>query len=114
MRRGGRPDGCVEVHPGQPGEDGYRRVTSHGAGDVVASLARPNARMVGRTELGYNFRQLALVERLSSPDAARMALRRALLRLSEAIEGAGRRRGRFVPVGGASPILPFECSDPAS
>ncbi len=38
--------------------------------------------VVGRIECGYSFRQLALLERLSSPDAARMALRRALVRLS--------------------------------
>ncbi len=38
--------------------------------------------VVGRAELGYNYRQLAFVEGLPSPDAARMALRRALLRLS--------------------------------
>ena len=46
--------------------------------------ARDRRLIVGRTELGYSFRQLALVERLSSPDAARMALQRALLRLSDA------------------------------
>ena len=40
---------------------------------------------------GYNFRQLALVERLSSPDAARMALRRALVRPGDAF--ADLRRG---------------------
>lgn len=45
--------------------------------------ARDRRLIVGRTELGYSFRQLALVERLSSPDAARMALQRALLRLSD-------------------------------
>ena len=38
--------------------------------------------VVGRVECGYSFRQLALLERLSSPDAARMALQRALVRLS--------------------------------
>ena len=38
--------------------------------------------IVGRGELGYNYRQLAFVEGLPSSDAARMALRRALLRLS--------------------------------
>ena len=38
--------------------------------------------VVGRVECGYSFRQLALVERLSTPDAARMAFRRALKRLS--------------------------------
>ena len=45
--------------------------------------ARDRRLIVGRTEPGYSFRQLALVERLSSPDAARMALPRALLRLSD-------------------------------
>ncbi len=38
--------------------------------------------VVGRMELGYSYRQLALVERLSTPDAARMAFRRALVQLS--------------------------------
>lgn len=60
--------------------DGLQRLT-----------ARDRQLIVGRTELGYNFRQLALVERLPSPDAARMALRRALMRLSDAIQDAGRR-----------------------
>ena len=46
---------------------------------------RPRERrlIVGRVELGYNYRQLALLERLPSTDAARMALRRALIRLSD-------------------------------
>ncbi len=38
--------------------------------------------VVGRVECGYSYRQLALLERLSTPDAARMAFRRALKRLS--------------------------------
>lgn len=37
--------------------------------------------IVGRVELGYSFRQLALIDG-STPDAARMALGRALARLS--------------------------------
>lgn len=44
--------------------------------------------VVGRVECGYSFRQLALLERLSSPDAARMALRRALVRLSSIMPDA--------------------------
>ena len=52
----------------------------------VEGLARLRPRdrrlIVGRAELGYSYRQLASVERLPSPDAARMALRRALVRLS--------------------------------
>lgn len=38
--------------------------------------------IVGRGELGYNYTQLAFITRLTSPDAARMALRRAVLRLA--------------------------------
>lgn len=44
--------------------------------------------VVGRVECGYSFRQLALVERLSTPDAARMAFRRALVRLSNVMPDA--------------------------
>ena len=43
--------------------------------------------IVGRGELGYNYRQLALITRLPSPDAARMALRRAVLRLADMMPG---------------------------
>ena len=39
--------------------------------------------IVGRAELGYNYKQLAAIERLPSPDAARKALKRAVIRLSE-------------------------------
>jgi RNA polymerase sigma factor (sigma-70 family) len=41
--------------------------------------------IVGRLELGYSYEQLALVMGKSSPDAARVALRRALARLVEAM-----------------------------
>ena len=44
--------------------------------------------VVGRVECGYSFRQLALLERLSSPDAARMAFQRALARLSNVMPDA--------------------------
>ena len=50
--------------------------------------ARHRRLVVGRFECGYSFRQLALLERLSSPDAARMAFRRALLRLSKVMPDA--------------------------
>jgi|SRR5215472_14086157 len=39
--------------------------------------------IVGRFELGYSYQQLALVTGKSSPDAARVALRRALVKLVE-------------------------------
>ena len=38
--------------------------------------------VVGRIEFGYSYRQLALIEELSTPDAARMAVRRGLVNLS--------------------------------
>ncbi len=44
--------------------------------------------IVGRLELGYSYRQMALIERLSTPDAARMAFQRALVRLSNVMSGA--------------------------
>ena len=64
-------------------EDGYRRVTSHGAGDIGAPLARPNARDRRRR---------------AGPAAAR---RRARLRRRDrpARTARGRRRGRPRPRG---------------
>ena len=44
--------------------------------------------VVGRVEFGYSYRQLALMERLSTPDAARMTFRRALARLSDVMPDA--------------------------
>ena len=41
--------------------------------------------IVGRAELGYSYRQLAFVEGLTSAEAARKALGRALRRLTEAM-----------------------------
>ena len=47
--------------------------------------------IVGRAELGYNYEQLAATERLPSPDAARKALKRAVIRLSEVMPLASGR-----------------------
>jgi RNA polymerase sigma-70 factor (ECF subfamily) len=44
--------------------------------------------IVGRIELGYSYDQLALASGRRTPDAARMAVKRALLRLAEQIAGA--------------------------
>jgi RNA polymerase sigma-70 factor (ECF subfamily) len=44
--------------------------------------------IVGRIELGYSYEQLALATGRASPDAARMAVKRALLRLAEALARA--------------------------
>ena len=50
--------------------DGLRRLTD-----------RDRRLIVGRAEFGYSYRQLAFVERMSSAEAARKALGRALKRL---------------------------------
>ena len=56
--------------------------------DALERLTPRERRLiVGRTELGYSFKQLALVDDRASPDAARMALQRALVRLSTEMEG---------------------------
>ena len=49
------------------------------------SKLRPADReaIVGRLELGYSYEQLALVLRKPSPEAARLAVRRALVKLGE-------------------------------
>lgn len=60
-------------------EEAWRRYV-----DGLQRLRSRDRRLIaGRVELGYNYRQLALVERMASPDAARMALRRALIRLGD-------------------------------
>ena len=47
--------------------------------------------IVGRAELAYNYEQLAAIERLPSPDAARKALKRAVIRLSAVMPLASSR-----------------------
>ncbi len=54
--------------------------------------------IVGRAELGYSFTQLAYIDGRASPDAARMALKRALVHLAsemgdDDVPGSGRRDG---------------------
>ena len=47
--------------------------------------ARERRLLVGHAELEFSYRQLALIEDMPSPDAARMALRRAMVRLSSLV-----------------------------
>ena len=50
---------------------------------ALKRLPRRDQRLiVGRLELGYSFRQLAVIEGRGGPDGARMALKRALVRLA--------------------------------
>jgi RNA polymerase sigma-70 factor (ECF subfamily) len=55
--------------------------------DALERLTPRERRLiVGRAELGYSFKQLALIDDRASADAARKALRRALVRLSAEME----------------------------
>ena len=56
-------------------------VSYNAAVESAASRDTDPLPFVGRLELGYSYRQLALIERLSSAEAARKALGRALRRL---------------------------------
>ncbi len=54
---------------------------------ALKKLSRRERRLiVGRGELGYSFRQLALIDDRASAEAARKALRRALVRLSQEMD----------------------------
>jgi RNA polymerase sigma factor (sigma-70 family) len=44
--------------------------------------------IVGRLELGFSYEQIALATGRAHPDAARMAIKRALLRLASALDGS--------------------------
>ena len=60
--------------------DGLKRLT-----------VRDRRLIVGRAELGYTYAQLAAIERLPSADAARKALKRAVIRLSAVMPLASSR-----------------------
>ena len=66
--------------------DRYRSALKH--------LPRRDQRLiVGRLELGYSFRQLAAIDGRAGPDAARMALKRALVRLAAEMGANDARSG---------------------
>jgi RNA polymerase sigma factor (sigma-70 family) len=50
--------------------------------------AADRAAIIGRIELGYTYEQLALLLDKATPGAARLAVRRALLRLAQEMRGA--------------------------
>ena len=50
---------------------------------ALKRLPRRDQRLiVGRLEMGYSFQQIAAIDGKGGPDAARMALKRALVRLA--------------------------------
>ena len=59
-----------------------------GSSDLVQDVLQ---HIVGRAELGYTYAQLAAIERLPSADAARKALKLAVLRLSAVMRLASSR-----------------------
>ena len=87
--RGAEADAVLGVAGGGRSAPQWRQLLDAEARRYVEGLRRLRPRdrrlIVGRAELGYSYRQLASMERLPSPDAARMALRRALVQLSGAI-----------------------------
>lgn len=56
--------------------------------DAAVQRLRPSDRaaIIGRVELGYSYEQLALILEKPTPEAARLAVRRALLRLKEEVD----------------------------
>ena len=57
--------------------------------DGLKCLSERDRRLiVGRAELGYSYRQLAFIERLSSAETARKALERAVRRLIDNLSNA--------------------------
>ena len=70
-------DGAAPQHQKLIDEETWGRYV-----DGLAGLKDRDRRLlVGRAEFGYSYRQLAFMERLSSAEAARKALGRALRRL---------------------------------
>ena len=96
MRRVGRRDtrGGLEEKdiPASAGPSPLQQLVDGEAWDrYLRALKRLTPRerrlIVGRAELGYSFKQLALIDDRASPDAARIALQRALVRLSREMDG---------------------------
>jgi RNA polymerase sigma-70 factor (ECF subfamily) len=94
IRRSGRhaavniDDMDLEGHE-TPLEEAIGHESAHRYRVALAQLAPDEQELiVGRIELGYSYDQLALASGRRTPDAARMAVKRALLRLAEQIAGA--------------------------
>lgn len=93
FRRAARHPGSVELDE-STADDGASpldlTITREERERYRAGLARlrPADRdaIVGRLELGYSYEQLALVLRKPTPEAARLAVRRALLKLGEQMQ----------------------------
>lgn len=72
-------------HPLPDAETQHREATARYRAAIARLEAGDQELIVGRLELGFSYDQLALATRRPSPDAARVAVRRALLRLADEI-----------------------------
>jgi RNA polymerase sigma-70 factor (ECF subfamily) len=87
QRRGGAPDDVSDL-PLQSNSSPWRDLLKKDEAErYVEGLSRLSAEdqilIVGRIDLGYDYDQLAVVSGRGSPDAARVAVRRALGRLAQ-------------------------------
>jgi RNA polymerase sigma factor (sigma-70 family) len=96
LRRKGRQPQMVDLEalssPGQsPIEDTLGRDTVEEYERALAAL-RPDEQeaIIGRVEMGYSYEELSRVLGKPTPDAARKAAQRALVRLAEEMTRGGR------------------------
>ena len=89
VRRAGMVETTQTANPGwrdrgtSPLEHAITREKAARYREALARLDTADQELiVGRIELGYSYEQLALATGKSSPDAARVAVRRALLRIA--------------------------------
>lgn len=69
-----------------PAEESERRAEEERYRQGLERLSQQDRELiVGRLEMGYSYQQLALATGRETPDAARVAVRRALLRLADTI-----------------------------
>jgi len=89
-RRGGAPDDVSDLP--LPGKDSpwHDIVTKEETERYLGGLSRLSPEdqvlIVGRIDLGYDYDQLAVVSGRPGPDAARMAVRRAIERLAQEMD----------------------------
>lgn len=89
-RRGGAPDDVESVSLAGPDSPWKDLVTRDETERYLRGLGRLSAEdqmlIVGRIDLGYDYDQLAVASGRTSPDAARMAVRRAIERLAREMD----------------------------
>jgi RNA polymerase sigma factor (sigma-70 family) len=89
-RRGGVPEDVTEIEL-RGGESPFQSLIIQDETErYLAGLSRLSSDdqmlIVGRIDLGYDYRQLALVSKRPGPNAARMAVKRALERLAQKMD----------------------------